>query len=182
MILDTSDFDDRPYRIPNQEESRDFIEFIEQKEEEILTQLFGYQFFNELNEAINSSGELPQIWLDFRDGCKYDSGGKTYNYRGLVYLLVPAIYSLWIDKNAMKFTNIGYVNNNAPQQSTPIDNEPFVVQAWNDYCARTGGSCAANHRFTWNHQNTFWGFYSARKTDYPDLVYNAPERKNRFGF
>lgn len=182
MILDTSDFDDRPYKIPNQEESRDFIEFIEKSEKKILTDLFGYEFYSELTEMIETSGELPQIWKDLIDGAEYQSGTKTYEWEGLAYMLTPAVYSMWIDKNAYKFTNIGHVNNNAPQQATTIDNEPFVVEAWNEFCARTGHYCGPNRRFTWNSYNNFWGFYQANKSDYPDLCYNPPELKNRFGF
>ncbi len=182
MILDPSDFDERPYRIPNQEESRDFIPFIEKKEKEILVSLFGYEFYKELIEGLDTSGTVEQIYTDLVDGVDYTSGGKTYEYQGLIYTLVPAIYSMWVDKNAYKFTNIGHVNNNSPQQSTTIDNEPFVVEAWNDYCKRVG-TYKCGDRSTWNdRKNTLWGFYQANKADYPAICFDPPEFKNRFGF
>jgi len=180
MILDPSDFDDRPYRIPNQEESRDFIEFIEKSEEELLINLFGYQFYSELISGLETSGTIDPIYLNIRDGGEYTSGGKTYKYKGLVYTLVPAVYSMWIDQNAYKFTNIGYVTNNAPQQATTIDNEPFVVGAWNDYVNRVGKTCA--YSSTWNRSNTLYSFYQANKSDYENLKFNPPEYRNRFGF
>lgn len=180
MILDPSDFDDRPYRIPNQQESKDFPEFIEDAEEQILVQLLGYEFFKELEDALNTSNP-DQIYVDLRDGAEYTSSGKTYKYNGLVDLLRPAVFSLWIDQNAYKFTNIGHVNNSPPQQSTVIDSEPFVVQAWNAFVVRAGGSCNYS-RSTWNRMDNLYGFYQANKANYPTLVWKSPELKNRLGF
>lgn len=180
MILDPSDFDDRPYRIPNQQESKDFPEFVEAAEEEILVQLLGYEFYKELSDALNTSNP-DQIYIDFRDGAEYESGGKTYKYSGLVDLLKPAVFSLWTDQNAYKFTNIGHIVNSPPQQATVIDNEPFAVGSWNAYVKLAGGYCGYS-RSTWNRKDNLYGFYLANKSDYPTIVWKSPELRNRLGF
>lgn len=179
MILDLSHFDDRPYRIPNQQESRDLLEFIEANERKLLIELLGFELYTDFKEGIETSGTIEQIWLDLRDGADYVCNEKTYHFDGLIDVLIPAIYSLWIPQNAYKFTNIGMVNNNAPQQATTIDNTPDIVNAWNDYCVKVGAYFTGS-MLTRSRVNTFYGFMKENAEDYDNWTFCEPKAQNRF--
>jgi hypothetical protein len=73
------------------------------------------------------------------------------------------------------FTASGYKRSVPSQENFQIidDPEPFVVTAWNDYVSKVGGC--------YNQENTFYGFMTANKDDYPDWRFTIPQYKNRFG-
>lgn len=175
MFLSLSDFNARPYRIPNQAESPDLEQFIEEKEEEILQCLFGYELYTEFMANVDTSGAESR-WVNLRDGAEYTYDEKLYRYRGLIDMLRPAIYSLWVDQNAYKFTNVGMVNNNAPEKSIVIDAEPHRVKAWNDYVRKAYDRGSR--------KNTLHGFMEANESDYDSWEFDeyAPcvAYQNRF--
>lgn len=173
MILDLTDFLDREYKIPNQNESRDLEAFIEKHEKEILKELLGYELFAELEAALESSAELEDRWVDLRDGAEYTYNDKTYKWLGLVDLLKPAVYSRWINVGTYKFTNVGFVQNNAQQQSATLeDMEPFIVRAWNEFVLKVGYNY--EQRF-----GTLYGFMKANEADYDGWCFTEQKFKNR---
>lgn len=176
-MLQLSDFEARPYRIPNQEESEDLAVFIEESEEELLTGLLGYELYTEFVSGV-STADLESRWADLRDGSTYQYDRKTYKYRGIVHLLKPAIYALWLEQNAYKLTNVGMVRNDRSDKYTVIDLEPFRVGGWNDYVRRAyDGGCM---------RNTWYGFMKSREDDYENWRFDASAPyvayQNRFGF
>lgn len=180
MILDLSHFDDRPYRIPNQQESRDLKEFMEKNEVTLLRELLGNPLYLDFMAGLETSGEIEQIWIDLRDGADYGGeDGNQYHFDGLIEVLKPAIYSLWIPQNAYKFTNIGMVNNNAPQQATTIDNTPDIVNAWNDYCIKVGAYWTGA-MLTRSRVNSFYGFMKENSANYSGWTLCEPKAQNRF--
>jgi len=133
--------------------------------------------FDFFSDAINSSGALEERFEKLMDGATYVYNNVTLEYKGWVDMIRPAIYSLWQLQGTWKFTNIGWVENNAPQQSKLIDDQyQFHVHYWNEYCRKVGvspGNCYLSI-------NSFYGFMRANKADYPEWVFTAPELKNRF--
>lgn len=181
MIIDPTDFINRPYKVPNQEEARDFSSLLQKWEEELATgtlengdecMLLGVELWDEFTDALSGSGTIDDRWLHLRDGATYEVNGKQYRYGGWVDMVRPAIYSLWIPTTTWKLTNIGYVENNAPEKSTLMDDQyPFIVQNWNAFVAKVG-ICHRRH-------NTFLGFMDANKADYPTWKFCLPHLKNR---
>jgi hypothetical protein len=171
MIIDATDFNDREYKVPNQEESRDFISFIETAEEELaIKYLLGAELWQDFQDGLASSGTIDPIWLALKDGADYEYGGKSYRFNGWVDLVKPGIYADWIPLGTQKFTNIGWIENSAPQQSKLIDDQySFHVTYWNKFVAKVGG-----------YKNSFYGFMRSNEDDYEGWLFNCPQAKNRF--
>jgi hypothetical protein len=184
MIIDATNFRDRPYKVPNQEESRDFISFIEQAEEQIARGtvpgekvcLLGSALWDEFQAGLATSGEIEARWVAIRDGANYTHNGKTYHYPGWVEMLTPGIFALWVPNIPYKLTNIGYVENDAPDKSTLLDDQyPFIVNAWNDFVSKVGG----NRNYAYTCIDSFYGFMKANESDYDNWVFRCPHFKNR---
>lgn len=179
MIISLTDFNERPYRIPNQNESPDLSSFLAAEEMKLAVKyLLGYDLWIEFTEALEASGPLDTKWEELLNGAEYTYGDDTYYYAGWADMVKPALYALWIPQGTWKFTNIGYVENNAPQQSVLMDDPSgFIVSAWNDFVNKAG--------FDY-HCHTFYGFMKSKNTSvpetYPSWKYNQPPLKNRFGF
>ncbi len=187
MIIDSTDFTDRPYKVPNQEEARDFIGFIEDIEERLAmgtlvdecVTLLGVDLWTDFLAGLESSGTIEDRWLKLRDGATYTYNGKTYKYNGWVDMVRPGIYSKWLPLTSDKLTNIGFVKNNAPQQSKLTeDYYPSVVQYWNELAKKVGH----NAGYGYNYINSFYGFMKANEADYENWVFRCPTYKNRHDF
>lgn len=175
MLLSVTDFASRPYKIPNQNESADLSAFIEDAEEQILTDLLGYEFYNTFATNYDTSGTPAQKWIDLAEGAEYTYNDVTYNWKGLVDLLKPIVYARWMDIGAYKFTNVGWIQNSAQENSTLIDSEQFRVQYVNEYAKKAG--------INYNMYNTLWGFLEVNKAEYEDynLEWSEPFTENRLG-
>lgn len=178
MIIDPTDFNDRPYRIPNQEESRDFLNFLQAKEEELAVKyLLGRELWDEFSEALAGSDPIDPIWESLRDGDYYEYQGKNYHYKGWVDMIRPGIFSEWLPEGAYKLTNIGYVVNDAPDKSKLIEDQyPFQVQHWNKFVSNVG----YDYPYGYNCRHSFYGFMQANKSDYPSWQFKCPRYKNRY--
>lgn len=185
MIIDPTDFTDRPYKVPNQEESRDFISFIEETEEQLATgnltgevcNLLGDELWHEFNDQITGSGVIEERFELLRDGEIYTYNNKQYHYKGWVEMIRPAIFSLWLPQSNMKLTNIGYVENSAPQQSKLMEDQyQFQVNHWNKFVSKVGYS----YPYGYNCHSTFYGFMKVHATDFPTWTFRCPRYKNRY--
>lgn len=167
MIIDLTDFDDRPYKVPNQEESRDFLSFIEKTEEMLAVKyLLGRDLWEEFQAALETSGVIDPHWLLLRDGGEYTYNTKTYHFTGWVDMVRPGIFALWLPHLTYKLTNVGYVVNSAPQQSELVDDQyQFHIEAWNEFV---------------NKARLFERFMTTNKSDYIGWKFHCPMMKNRF--
>ena len=172
MILSLTDFVDREYKIPNQNESSDLLGFIEDKEEELLCDLLGVDLYNEVMDGLDESNP-EQKFLDLLNGKDYVFNGVTYKWGGLVNLLKPAVYSKWINVGTFKFTNIGWVQNSPQENSTAIDwTDQFVVAYWNKYCELVG--------LNKSQKNSFYGYMKTVESDFDsEWIFNLPKTQNR---
>jgi hypothetical protein len=183
VLIALSDFTERPYKIPNQNESTDLLSFLQGEEERLaIEHLLGFELYMLFKEALEADAldpsdpeyvALPQIYVDLRDGAEYEYGDHTYKYRGWVDLIRPALFSLWIPRGTYKFTNVGHVQNAAPQQSTKIDDDQFEVESWNTFVKKVGIGYTCEH--------SFYGFMTANEDNYPDWLFSMPGLRNRFG-
>lgn len=177
MIIDPKDFIKRVYKIPNQQESRDLVNFLEACEREEAIRILGSTLWELFDESVNSSTEDP-IYQAIMNGADYTVNGKTYHYDGWVDLLQPAIYSMWIPTTTDKMTNIGFVSNNTPKEAKVLeDPELFSMDYWNKYVAKVGYTHCG-----YNYKGTFYGFMKANSENYPDWRFNCPKPRNRWGF
>lgn len=177
MIIDPTDFSDRPYKVPNQEESRDFISFIEAKEEELGRMILGHQLWEELAAALAGSGDPDDIYIAIRDGGNYQYNNVTHHYKGWVDMVRPGIFAEWLPPATYKLTNIGYVENNAPKESKLLDNQfEFLIPKWNEFVKKVGGST----QYGYHCRDSFYGFMKANEDDYPSWVFTCPAYRNRY--
>jgi hypothetical protein len=178
VIIDPVDFSDKPYKVPNQEENRDFAAFLESKEEELAVKyLLGSEMWEEFKAALDGSDPIDPIWETLRDGGFYDYQDKQYVYKGWVDMIRPAILSEWAPESTFKLTNIGYVENHAPDKAKLIEDQyPFQVKHWNKFVSKVG----YNYPYGYSQKNTFYGFMKANEDDYPNWHFRCPKYKNRF--
>lgn len=177
MIIDVTDFNDRPYKVPNQEESRDFQAFIEMKEEELGRMILGNALFEEFRDALEGSAPIDSIWDGLRDGASYDYQGRTYRYKGWVDMFRDGIFSEWLPNLTYKLTNVGFIENATPQQAKLLEDQyPFQVHYWNKFVSKVG----YQHGYGYSCKDSFYGFMKANSSDYPSWVFKCPRYKNRF--
>lgn len=169
-FVDVTDFNELPYKIPNQNEAREFVTFIEKEETKILKKLLGIDLYNEFIEGLATSGEVEERWTELRDGVEYEYNGVTYEYLGLVDLLVPAIYSIWVQTTYRRFTSSGVIVNKGQQNTEAVNPSYEIVQNWNEYVKKVGGVCGQ--------EGTLYGFMTANEDDYEDWEFTEPELKN----
>jgi hypothetical protein len=184
MIIDATDFIQRPYKVPNQPEARDFVSIIESLEKTLADgtildeccSLLGVDLWSAFEAGLASSGTVEQHWLDLKNGSDYQYAGKTYKYSGWVNMIRPGIFAKWIPETTFKLTNIGFVENSAPDKSKLMDdNYPFIVKHWNEFARAVGYQPECGY----NYKNSFYGFMKANESNYPEWVFKCPTFKNR---
>lgn len=172
-LIDVTDFDDLPYKIPHQEEYPEFEAFIEAREEELLKEILGIDLYNEFMAALDDSGEeLADKWVELRDGAEYEFASVTNEYKGLVDLLKPAIYSKWVSLLHRRFTTSGVIVNTGQQNTTVVNPIYEIVTYWNEFAKKVGHVACQ--------RNTFYGFMIANEDDYDGWEFSCPEIINQF--
>jgi len=173
MLLKTSHFTTRPYRVNHVESNPDFIAFLETAEREILTSILGHQLW----AAVTATGTLSAPLTSLRDGTEYEFNEITYKYYGLVDLLVPGALSEWVEAKNWTLTEMGYVEKAPLENNTLIDPAGHTATLWNDYVKKVGDCYAQVNKG----MGTLYGFLKANEEDYPTWEFNLPEKENRWG-
>lgn len=174
-ILTKSNFVAPPFLIPNQTESSWLDAWIADREAELLKKLLGLDLYNAFIEALEDSAPLAQKWVDLRDGEEYEYGDVNYEYVGVIKMLRPAIYSLWLEVNYKKPTNAGMIVNRGQENTDVVNPTEEITDAWNKFVGYVGCHMA----------NSFYGFMVVNLEDYEvgDIIWHFQEQytKNRFG-
>lgn len=178
MFLYPEDFDVIPYSIPNLDKVENtFMDYVDTEEEKVLREILGSKLYESFIQGIgvvdSNSGDAPieDKWLKLRDGSTYENCGKQYKYKGMVSLLKPYIYAMWLRDSWDNHSGIGIVKADA-ENATVINPGRRIVRGYNDFSNQVGG------RF--NHANTLYGFLSVNSEDYPDWVFTYQGRMNIF--
>lgn len=152
-------------------ESADLQAFIDNVEAETLKSLLGIELYTALIAGL-AEDPVPAKWTKLRDGDVYTYGSKQYEYRGLIKLLVPCIYSAWLQENRDKFTSSGTVitSNKDVDHVSPAWR---IVNSYNSFSREAGAS--------WAQCGTLYGFLINSVYDYGTLIFNEPGFKNEFG-
>ena len=165
-IIDGSSFLVRPYRIPDQESYKDFSKWLDDQERDLCDLLLGKPLRKELFESLDTSSPEERFELLVN--------GDDEQFDGLIKILVPAIYSYWLDPNQFKLTAAGIVTNQQPQGSIVLDNNiAFEVQAWNDFVKKVGQPRTKD-------ETTFWFYMNQHKDDFSNWKFTPQESKNRY--
>ncbi|MEY4931158.1 MAG: hypothetical protein RI909_1882 [Bacteroidota bacterium] len=173
-FIATTDFGVRPYRIPNLEESTDFEDYMIAKEEEICRQLFGFETWDLIKDALDTSGALDPEIEGLRDGADYTYLETNYHFYGMKDLLIPCIYSEWLKDTFYKGTNIA-LGINKKTDFNNISPAFVIVSTWNIFIDKAGHAD--------NYFNSLWGYMKSEETyfdlwDEDALNYWRPGRKN----
>ncbi len=159
-FLDSTDFLEIPYKIPNQDETRSFESWIAIEEAKILKEILGLPLYNAFIEGLDTSGTIEDKWLDLRDGAEYDLYDTTYEYLGLVDLMKPEIYSRWVGINYRKLTTAGVVINQGQQNTTTNNPDVEYAQYHNEFVNKVG--CM------YKQDNSLYGFLTVNEEDYQE--------------
>jgi len=94
-----------------------------------------------------------------------------------VDMIRPGIFSAWLPNLTYKLTNIGYVENNAPEKSALIEDQyQFQILHWNNFVRKVG----PKQSYGYYCEDSFYGFMMANEDDYPDWVFSYQRYKNRY--
>lgn len=139
MFLLKTDFDILPYNIPNLEGNNAFLPYVEEHEEEILISLLGKSLYDAFVAGL--AEEYPEErWINLRDGGDYEYSGKTYQWVGMVKLLLPYIYSMWLRDSYDTHSGVGIVQGKA-ENAKVINPGKRIARAYNVFSGLAGSSC-----------------------------------------
>lgn len=175
-IVKLANFEARPYRIPNQEENTDLTDFVEAAEPVILKKLFGTTLYEAYVAGIAEATPADK-WTDLKDGANYTYNGIVYEYKGLINLLVPCIFSMWLEETRDFYTSVGVVMklNDKSERLSPATR---IARAYNDFSRQVGNGI---DYFDLNKQGTLYGFMKVNENNYDDWVFQPPGLMNEFG-
>lgn len=173
MAVELTDFLERPYRIPHQEESTDLEAFIQSKEAELLRDILGTTLYNAYTTGI-AAGSPAQKWVDLRDGKDYTYANVLYRFHGLDTLLVPAIFALWVKETSDVYTSSGTVRPQPASNNTGISPRRRIAEAWGKFQDLVGSEC--------DYRDSLYGFLLANESDYSFVTseWTTPGSMNAF--
>lgn len=181
LFIYPNDFTNKPYKIPNQEESKDFDQWLEDKEDEVLNRLLGFQLWDAFSNAIEG-GTTTAKWVNLRDGDTYEYGGYTFKWMGMNKMLIPYVYAMFIRESFDKLTASG-VTLNGTTNAVPGANFTIISPATRITTAQNAFSRMAGGCY--NAANSLYGFLLAKyETDYtewsPLSTWEDPGKENVF--
>lgn len=168
MFLEPTDFLDKPYKVPNQEESRDFVAFIEATEAKYLKAILGLQLYNDFIEGLEDSGTVEQKWTDLKDGANYTYSDVLYEWRGVKAMLKPVVYSEWLTINFRRWTSSGMIINTGQQNSGAVNPDQEIIRGWNEFVDLLGCRSGMYWYSPLNYHNNLYGFLYTNSADYND--------------
>lgn len=190
MFVEDTDFDAIPYNIPNSVDAPNALDdLIPFAERQLLRQILGSSTYNEFINAVfvdpdanppeyKPDEEIPQKWLDLRDGADYvlsDSpDAVSYRYDGIVGIIKPYICAEWWDKNASNISEHG--------ESEPIVENGVIISPakkisdyWNEADKLIGQDGCD--------EDTLYGFMQSRyEEDFPNWRFESLGDKNEWDF
>lgn len=213
MFLKATDFRDKPYEVPNQQESPEFVAFIETEEIKLLKKLLGLDLYNAFIEGLDAlteytwtagnatvigreyiygndiwealtvqTGTAPVAgvnwalveadnkWLSLKNGTEYTNADRTNEWVGMVTMLKPAIYSLWMPILYRKVTTSGVMLTTGQQGTTLLNPDYEMVKNWNEYVNHAGANYCT--------ENTLYGFLMENEADYEPFYLSLPQHIN----
>lgn len=184
-MIAITDFDEQPYQIPYRKEVENtFDSWFEEQRVELLQNLFGIQFATLFLAGLDEES-VQEKWAKLDTGENYERNGKTYIWRGMKYLLKPALWSMWLTHNYGTPGLGGMVVQDA-ENSQVVNPALWACDSWNEYVKRVGlvKSIRYYKGFLTNYENTLYGYMEAKSTTYADgnLLWTAPSTKLRMGF
>lgn len=117
MLLTADNFLIRPYRILNLNEAKDFPQWLENTERELMLSILGEE-------------QSKMIW-EYADQSQVDPMMDEL-IKKLSAALIAGVFSEWIVVNNYKLTSIGFIEN-TQENTSIIAPEEFITHAWNDY-------------------------------------------------
>ncbi len=194
MFVTEDDFNVIPYNIPNLDKVSDtFSSYVDEQEAIVLKKLLGYKLYTEFIAGLAVLPTPDAKWTDLKNGKEYDYLDVTYKWDGMVALLRPFIYSIWLRDTFDNHSGAGIVIS-APENSEVISPLTRIVRAQNQFCMTAGINYRYNGYLDWFQdfevsniygiamRNTLFGFLKVNIADYPDLAYQAPVPMNFFDF
>lgn len=138
--------------------------FIDEKEPEVLTNLFGYELYKNFLAGVGS----VQKYTVIRDGVEYtNSAGQLTKWKGLKFtmgtakksLIANYVYCKYMSDQASITTGTG-VKVAKAQNAVDASEVPKIVKAWNQMAE-------------WNCDLV--GYLVLKQEDYPEFIYGRKE-------
>lgn len=165
MFVTASDFNTPPYDLPNLQGNSTFDDFVDTQEEELLVDLLGRFLYDAFITGIDGIEEedIEERWIRLRDGYTYKHLNRTYHWYGLKKMLIPYIYSRWLEYNTEHTTGVGVIVANT-ENSTLTSPIFKIVRAWNEFVDMAVG----NYEYGYG-DNSLYGFLYNSEDTYIDV-------------
>lgn len=130
-----------------------FNDFITEEQLNLLINILGVELYNDFNTL-----PLASKWTSFKNGVTgyTDTDGEKRNWQGLKYLMIPYIYSKWIDFQNVAQSQLGTIKpkfeNADPAQA--VSRKRIEYDAWNEFVSRQK-ECYA---YLWANESSFTDF------------------------
>lgn len=170
MIITSSDFTVRPYKIINLEENKDFADFRDYEEAKILKKILGLDLYDQFVAGIGVN-PIDAKWSSLRAGGIYEYTSKNYTYEGMLAFLKPYIYAMWLRATYDKHTASGIVISK-PTESEVISPATRICNAYRDFQLQVGSSQSM--------KGTLYGYLHVNNTTYEDWAFEDPGGMNVF--
>jgi len=108
-------------------------------------------------EGVNWTQLPVNKWLLLTNGGNYTHNGRIYNFSGMVEMLKPLIFSLWMETNTDTLTGVGLVVSNTENSNRAYPGV-FISRAWNDFHFKCYGDV---NDYGASVANTFYGYLVA---------------------
>lgn len=188
MFVTASDFNLKPYNIPNLDAVvNTFQAYANKKEKEALKSLLGLTLYEAFIDGLNE--DYPeQRWLDLRDGAQYQYSLRTYEWVGMNEMLVPFVFSEWVRDDDSILTGVG-TGKSKTENLTRLKPLRKISDAFNEYADKAGNRCEyRNTLYGFLHQEGLQGTFDDTFDDsfrdfiqYLSVNFKDPGHENTFG-
>ena len=142
-----------------------FNNFVTDEQYNSLIDLLGTELYNEFNAGLDEDPILDK-WVNLRDGATYtDCNSCVQNWQGLKNMLIPLIYSLWIENIRFTLGRNGLINFNKENAASvgEYSTKKVGYRAWNEYYKK---------------YNLAYNYLDANLSDYDTLQNKIINRKS----
>ncbi len=175
-FVQVTDFDNKPYNLPNIAEDDSFQSFVDRGEEKILRRIVGHTMYDLIMQAVEYPGAEPK-YDDFINGVYYNLPGSTIKrqWKGVRKMLIPYIYCIWtqatFDNHGLNGVEVAKVEN-----ANLIGPNDRMVRSYNDFADMVGSRKTHTGKI-----DSMYGFLYSRAAEFTDYVYCGVGRMNILG-
>ena len=188
-FLSASNFNVRPYKIPNLSEvEEEFDSFLENEIEDILIDLLGPDLYAAFVDGMSVSSPEDR-WANLYNGDTYTYLDRKYTWKGMEKMLIPYVFAKWLKADFDNYGGNGITIAKMENSESISPNRRFC-NAWNEFAEIAGekycfkdtlyGYLIRENGESGTFDDTFDETFSASFDAYLNFYFKAPGFVNQF--